>query len=202
MRTIFILLTIFSFSCHYRANDERIASDTVPLHAEPRLPSTTFSRRPDSFYVDGYPRIIDSLKMNALYDEAKWRFYCMHCAETDNWSDSCSSLSSGSFGVLPVKFSEVFMKGDSTELYFYIPRSNDQRNPFLLFEGVGHSKGPNSHYYYIADIAWRYDSVRGLTDPFIFLYQNKAGRFIRKFKDRLDPWFRNMAIKRGILPRT
>jgi hypothetical protein len=204
VRPIFILLTIFSFSCHHQADDERISTDTAPLPVEPRLPSTTFSRGPDSFYVEGYPRIIDSLKVKALFDEAKWRMYCMHCADTYNWSDSCSSLFSGYFGFLPLKFCEISIVGDSSELYFEIPWSYDERKccckSDLLFEGVGYSGGKNGRYYYIGDNVREYDSVRGLGDPFIFQHQRKAARFIRKYKDRLDPWFREMAIKRGILP--
>jgi hypothetical protein len=63
-----------------------------------------------------YPREIDSLKIQDLYDTARWYVYTRYCDVF--YQPKSDSLSSKRFGQLELKFDNLFKKNDTVSLFF------------------------------------------------------------------------------------
>ncbi|GGH65824.1 hypothetical protein HNQ91_001998 [Filimonas zeae] len=64
-----------------------------------------------------YPKEIDSLHLQELYDSARWYVYTWHCDGIYNAGNKVSK--NMSFGELPLKFRGVSLRKDVIEINFY-----------------------------------------------------------------------------------
>jgi hypothetical protein len=196
-RSVACVVALFALSC---GGHIREAVPSIGHHsARTELDS--------SCYPGYYPRIVDSLRVENLYDEARWRMYCLGCCDTARLLQEYDGLAKRPFGFLNLKFTRLHLRrGDSTEFYFMFYYNDTIRcdngstsaDYGILPDGVGFSNN-GKRIYYSWDIALGFNRGDDPTDPLQHPLQPKVVSFIKNNRDSLNPWFKNEAIKRGVL---
>jgi len=192
-RLFFFIACLVSLSCHptsaFRTDSDRPYG--LPQKYTPA--------------ADGYPRIVDSLHVNALYNEAKWKMYYMNCTGTVSWRKRFSNLPRTHFGFMPLVFKGLWRSRDSTEFYFEfyykdtVPCDwNHTTNDMNIVDGIGFSGKKHKKVYYMKEIA-RLDHMGNADDKSTTVLQPVVQKFLLRNKNYLDPWFRDMAVKKGML---
>jgi hypothetical protein len=64
-----------------------------------------------------YPKIVDSLNLTDLYDNARWFIYTWHCDMA--YLPKADSLRTRTFGELELKFNHVSYRNDTVDIDFY-----------------------------------------------------------------------------------
>lgn len=169
-----------------------------------------------------YPAIVDSLDLQKLYDDTKWRMYLLVCDDTPTLRNGKYLFyPPKTFGALDLKFDSLWQRNDTVALYFdfYV---NDTLSLFKIrkslyprylkvdyYNGMMFSKKTDSlNICYVSnhgDYSWwcigslnpkYYDttSVRNIKplQPYVIKY-------IQENRNQLNPWFRKEVEKRGII---
>lgn len=168
----------------------------------------------------GYPKIVDSLGVQELYDKTKWQMYLLKCDDTPKLeNDSFLFTPPKSFASLDLKFDSLWQRNDSIAFYFdfYV---NDTQSVLELMNkrslkkdfcnGMLFYKGMDSLLFcYVSNhtdvisIYWTgpvpkqyYDTTTNRT---VKPLQPKVAKYINENKSELNPWFYKEAIKRGVI---
>jgi hypothetical protein len=146
----------------------------------------------------------DSSKGRIFYNQAKWIMYCIHCDEVTRWRPQYFYLPSVPVGTLDLRFRGASEKGDTVEIYcmFYyhdsIPcNANTLTNYFDLLNGIGFDKKSVKKLYFIRDNAMFVSLGKNMR--YINELQPEVIEYIQKNRNELNPWFRDEAIRKGIL---
>ena len=159
--------------------------------------------------TDKYPRIIDSMRLNEVYDKTKWLMYCFQCDDTLTFQKKWNDTNKVYFGTLELKFNEVRTLKDETEINFFFIYKGKNTDDDLVrnsaIRGVVYKKGTDSVLYYSLGtdvLPYMKDSCpdpKNCGSRFINPLQPEVVKFIHDHKKELDPWFYKTAQKKGIL---
>jgi len=190
MRILFYttVLLVLNFSC-YNKQDKSIKKLNI---------------KTDS--INMYPAEILSNNLENKYDEAKWRLYCMNCDITCRFYPFLNIADTPSLGTLPSRFESVYIFNDTVEIKFRFYYKDSLKcdasicaNSSSIKTGVGFSKLSNDPIYYIDDTNvprfMKFDSLAREINPL----QPEVIAFIKNNKNKLNPWFREEAVRREII---
>jgi hypothetical protein len=152
----------------------------------------------------GNPRIIDSLGLNKYYDNARWLMYCKYCDEKVVCLNDSITL-----GEATIVGNEVHLVSkDTLELGFdFISKDSascighyDKEQAII---GVAYNIENDSLIYFLgAGVTKRFkvwcDTIP-CNNRLVLPLQPEVIAYIKKNRDKLDPWFRDEAIKRGVI---
>jgi hypothetical protein len=159
-----------------------------------------------------YPKIVDSLGAQKYYDDAKWKISCIYCDDTVTYQISRSMKEDTdlktnlTYGMIPVKCEWVnFRSNDTLEMSFlhYLNDSTYSSYRYLKgfesIKGIAYSILGDSILYYLGPLG-RQTIECGSPCPArsINPLQPEVIAYIKKNRDKLDPWFRVEAVKRGV----
>ena len=184
-----IILFVLALACNQQQNNEKISGHEMKDSADSK-----------------YPRIVDSLGVHPLFDKAKWALYCIYSDDTCLLKESYSVKPEKTFGSLELRFSELRQQKDTIEIDFYCYVNDTLRcvvttmaNDNRLATGVGYRKGSDSILFYISGTTMRYFWETGANGRYANPLQPEVLSYIRQNRDRLHPWFREEAKRKGIL---
>lgn len=148
-----------------------------------------------------YPIEIERLGLEKQYDITKWYLYCISCDQKLEKIDSNITI-----GQLPLKFKEVIIHGDTTELHF----SFYFKNRLININEI--TKPPYKGVMFINDTIYafltygdayyyRLDDCSTSKCPYREGYpqQKEVIDYIKDNKEDINIWFKNAAIKKGII---
>jgi hypothetical protein len=143
-------------------------------------------------------KLLDSLGLIRYNDSAKWRLYTIHCDDSalqeDNRYIPVSSLNlklglvSKENDTLDLLYS--FMENDSTTI-------NRELKEKYITAGIQFKTSEDKVIAYIHGEGTF--TIKGSTSRFQNPMQPEVITYIKKNQDKLNPWFRNEAKRRGIL---
>lgn len=148
-----------------------------------------------------YPSEIDSLRMQDLYDSARWYIYTRYCDVL--YKPKSDSLLSRPFGELELKFDNLFIKNDTAAFIFNFL---DKGKPILtsmmrdhrqLTTGVGFDVKTRKRIYLISTyttITYKVDPKSRFENPL----QPEVITYIKANWEKLDNCFRELAKQKGV----
>jgi hypothetical protein len=159
--------------------------------------------------TEGYPQQIVKLKLQKLYDKSRWFLYCIYCDKKLSFRDKLQVPDTSiTFGELPLNFDHIDIMSDTIEMYFdfYLRGTKIDEGIVenLLYSGTVFTDGKDSIVLYTSRLA-RYFWAQCLDSNEICPYrevnplQPDVKKYIQKNKEKIDPWFRAEAVRRGVL---
>lgn len=189
MRYIAVILFVIALACNQQQSEEK----NIKLVTK------------DSA-VSKYPKVVDSLGVQALYDKTKWVLYCIYSDDTCLLKKRFSVTAAKTFGTLDLRFNELRQQKDTIEIDFYFYANDTLRydmttmaNHKRLATGVGYRKGNDSILFYTSETTMRYFWEKGPTSRYANPLQPEVIAYIKNNKDKLNPWFKEEAKRKGIL---
>jgi len=161
----------------------------------------------DSLY--SYPHEVEQLGVQHQYDAAKWYMYCLVCDQKLIFTKKNNIKEIITYGTLPLKLDHIEINGDNIEMDFYFYYKNIPINEMIVKNapewGVVFTGKSDTVKKISSRTDVRYYTVRRCLDinncpvrdakPL----QPEVIRYIRNNERKLDPWFRNEALKRGVI---
>ncbi len=155
----------------------------------------------------GYPEEIIQLGKEKLFENTKWFLYCLYCDQKVKLINS-QIPDTVTYGTLPLMFDKILIINDSIEIDFTFMYKNMRVNEAtaypapiwgLLYNSqdsiVSFSSMGSMRYSYFVSIKDPEHSKNRKIKPL----QPEVIQYIKENKDKLDPWFRKEAIKRGVI---
>ena len=153
-----------------------------------------------------YPKKVKDLKVESRYDKSKWALYCIYCDDTVKFEPDTKIKDFITFASLDLKLEDVKQFKDTTELLFYFYYKDTLKCDYKVFKnllvatGTGFIKDSDSIRYYTAEgYGMTKFSQRGDRNPFANPLQPEVIKYINNNIEKLSPWFRDEAKRRGIL---
>lgn len=156
-----------------------------------------------------YPVEIVALHLQDKYDEAKWLLYCIHSDDKLKYWDS-KTVSEKTFGELPLKFDMLEILSDSVAINFRFYDKGVELNGSVienyLLWGVVFKAESNKTLCYTTTGGFKYlmnycskvpDEKCNLRE--VNPLQPEVINYIQTNKDKNNPWFRQEAIRRGVI---
>jgi hypothetical protein len=159
--------------------------------------------------VPTFPEEITRLNLQRQYDNTRWALYCIHCDQSVQFLPTSSIHEQLTFGELPIKFDHLEVRGDTVEIDCYFYYKDRPLNVRIIrrepYWGAVFVNNPDSIVLYSSTSSLRYE-YRKCLDPTVPCryrevnpLQPEVVDYIKKNKGKIDPWFRNEAIKRGVI---
>jgi hypothetical protein len=153
-----------------------------------------------------YPKIIDSLGVQGLYDKTKWVLYCIYCDDTCVLKKGFSSTGGiKTFGELDLRFTELRQVGDTVELDFRFYNDTIRCDIASLMDykkiatGVGYKKNSDSILYYTSSTTMHSFWEKGPHSRYETPLQPEVISYIMNHKESLNPWFLEEAKRKKII---
>ena len=210
----FILL-----SCNERVNRN---SDEPHLPVKQYINRTVFN---DSLFVK---KLIDSMELAVIVDDAKWRMYCLYCDRVANLEQVLGRNIKRTFGELELQIARIdfdqykgaYCGRANTEISFVFKVPNiDSADSVAVVNNFFHGEfckyyynreTPNVPlyigYYYGSSICTELDKKHNMNDSLarknmriLFPIQPEVINYLWKNINIINPWFLNEAKKRGVL---
>lgn len=156
-----------------------------------------------------YPQEIIKLNKEKLFDDARWFMYCTQASVKLKFSKSSGITNNNVLlGSLPLVFDHIQLRGDTTEIDFYFYYKGKRVDELLVESSplwgvvyIGKSDriallSSRSDVRYFGYKCPDKNDCKGF-ESYLKTPYNLG--FIRKNKNKLDPWFRKEAIKRGVI---
>jgi hypothetical protein len=149
-----------------------------------------------------YPADIDSLHLQTLYDSARWVIFTWQCDFP--YRPKADTLVNKTFGELLLSFDHLIMKGDTIEFRFKYIDSNKTigsyavRDFIELVTGVGYTSVSHEKIYVSSPNGFNWHT----DDPnsrYINPLQPNVIDYIKRNKAKLNPWFREEAVRRKVI---
>ncbi len=173
---------------------------------------------------NSYPEEIKKMGLEELYNISKWYMYCIHCdtriidlKEALLWQAGDSAehidpnnpqLDNTTLGMLPLSFDNLVIKGDTVEMHFYFYYKGKKVNEKLVHNlpywgTVFWGRSDTIRCYSSrSDVAYFMKECKDLSNcnvREVNPLQPEVIDYIKRNKDKIDPWFRKEAIKRGVI---
>lgn len=148
-----------------------------------------------------YPRKVDSLKLNSLYDSARWFIYTWHCDQ--RYMSKSDSIKPITFGELPLRFNNLNFKHDTIELTFVFMDNGRAVLPSMtkdlkqLSTGVGFDLKTNRKIYMLSPNGF-YSTIKGGANRYENPLVPEVLNYIEMNWDNLDNCFKSLATQKGI----
>lgn len=186
MKNIKFIFFILLFSCNNNKEKESNQS--------------SLERTEDSLY----PKIIDSLNAQSLYNVAKWNLYCIYCDDTVQFLQKTMDNEPITYASLDLRLESVHRKEDTTEMHFSFYKDslkcdeNTVRKDGKIFADGIIFKG-DSVSAYTTRTTMRSFSETYPGSRFVNPLQPEVLTYIKNNQSRLHKWFRDEAKRRGII---
>lgn len=158
-----------------------------------------------------YPNAIESLGLQHLYDKTKWAIYCIYSDDTLVYTNNKGEKVT--FGMLNLRYRGYSIHADSTTIFFVFDYNDPgvtkyaDTLPLLstkyIVDGVLYLHNSDSIIAYsgynINGYYWFHDTTKRSTNRYINPLQPEVINYIRQNRNKINPWFRDQAIKRGVL---
>ncbi|MBL7713341.1 MAG: hypothetical protein JNL13_12775 [Chitinophagaceae bacterium] len=156
--------------------------------------------------IDNYPPLIDSLGFRSKYDKTKWFLYCRYCDEKVLFTEQSKIDTSITFASLDLKFDTLIIKNNLCEMNFRF-YFKDSLCDYRLVENrllwgcvfqvdndsiIKFSGRTNARYFQFESEKPEASRFQNLSHPDVINYINAN-------KDKLNPWFREEAVIRGVI---
>ena len=148
-----------------------------------------------------YPKMVDSLHMQDLYDSTRWYVYTNYCDVL--YEPTIDSQLKKPFGELELKFDNLSVRNDTVIFIFnFIDKGqvilpSSMKDGKQLATGIGFDIKTRKKVYEIFGYATA--SYKGdPTNRYINPMQPEVIKYIHEDWYRLDPCFRALAEKKGI----
>lgn len=156
---------------------------------------------------DRYPGIVDSLGLQHLYDETKWTLYCIY-SDVPLYQKDSNNLLAETYGMRDLKFEKLQVEGDTVGLVFYFdPTEHREKQPYLrpnvnevcgaIYIGRTDTIAAYIGYGFRGTMQVSGDKIN-TPNRYVKPLQPEVASFIKINKDRINPWFRKEALKRGV----
>lgn len=171
--------------------------------------SSCFARDTTKVKSGEYPLEIKHLGLEHLYDKSKWMLYCMECDAKLKFREETNIHDDITCGMLPLKFDHLEIRNDTIEIDFYFYYKS-KKVDWKLVDGMPtwgtvFKRNSDSIIMYSARDEYRY-FMHSCVDPTVECpfrtvnpLQPEVIKYIKENRDKLDPWFRQEAIKRGVI---
>lgn len=174
---------------------------------------TNAEERVTESYENNYPDIIVQENAEELYDDFIWMIYCMKCDRAVPYLNDVLGITDSSdkitYGMLPLKFVDYAkypsIYGDYMEFHFYHNgKSIYDYHEFAPSYIAGVFNEQNDSLMFLAS-STHLSKLRTCEDTLNCTYrevkplQPDVITYIQNNKNKLAPWFRNEAIKRGVI---
>jgi hypothetical protein len=161
----------------------------------------------DKSSLNSYPVIISHLHLQKIYDDAKWRLYCLYCYDTVKFKNNIIEGGTVTYGELNCNLSFLFNRHDTAELYFGFNNADSQNlilDNMQMMAGAAYRYGPDSFVSYIDKYESSYRWWKCINPPcppnkYIDYLQPEVITYIKNNKHKINKWFFNEAKKRGVL---
>ena len=184
MKNYLIIIALLLFSCNSNQQNKKQNKNEVVN---------------DRCFV--YPSEVDSLHIQDLFDSARWYIYALQCDE--NYLPKSDTSKSISFGELPLRFDNLFIKNDTASLIFNFMDKDQIILPSMtrdykqLATGVGFNLKAKKKIYIISSnttITTKNNPTSRYENPM----QPEVIKYIKDNWDKLNDCFRELAKRKGI----
>ena len=156
-----------------------------------------------------YPKEILNTGTQKLYDKSKWFLYCIHSDREVSFLRSFKNDTKKIYyGTLSLRFDHIEVRKDTIEIdfYFYYKdyKIDEKIVEYLPYWGTVFTNNSDSIVMYSSRSHMRY-LWKKCVNPKKCKYreqqplQPEVIKYIKDNADKLDPWFRKEAIKRGVI---
>ena len=147
IKILSILSIIITIGCNQsnNKNDTQIKRDTLLYYR----------------HLDIYPKEINTLRLQKLFDTARWYLYCIHSDDTASLKNNPINSVTKNYGSLDLRFDQIEDKKDTLEFYFSFYDTNIRYS----LETVSNLKRK-----FCNGIAFKNDSVIYYTTPTTMKY--------------------------------
>ncbi len=157
--------------------------------------------------INGYPAEISYNKLEAHYNKTKWLLYCLSCDKKYVLSELVKIKDSSFYGFTNLKFTNLEFHHDTIEIkmdYYYNDSIKCNVNTVFRWTPVKTSafyKGSADSLIYFRDDTnfILFINKEQINSREINPLQPEVISFIRKNKDKLNPWFREEARIRKVI---
>lgn len=187
-----------------------ITAIVIPLIVFSACKTNTLNSKKSAPIVkdEQYPTEIANAGYQRLFDETKWRLYCIHCDQKIVFLNK-SLGDNVTFSQCQLEFDQLKKRADSVEIDFMFYYKNIKLNGASLLMTLptygAVFKLPDSLVEYSSRDNVRYfshrciDPAKGCNDRYINPLQPEVISYIKQNKAKINPWFRKEAIKRGVI---
>jgi len=157
-----------------------------------------------------YPVEVLKLGKTKLYDKAKWFIYCIQSDRKVRFLSKTGIKTNITYGTLPLKFENLQLRGDTLEInfnFYYKGEVVDKLTDNYPHRGAVYIGNSGKIVMYTTNGHARYVWAK-CDNPAKCIFreekplQPEVIRYIKANKNKLDPWFRKEAIKRGVIKET
>jgi len=161
----------------------------------------------DSTY--SYPKEIEKLGLQNKYDLTKWIMYCIMSDRHILFNKNNASSKIITYGTLPLKFNHMQINGDTVEIDFdflyegkFVDIKMTDYGPLWGVVFVGNS---DTVFRYYSQSDARYfmrrcsPNVKNCPYREVNPLQPEVRKYIKQNKEKLDPWFRKEAQRKGVI---
>lgn len=161
-----------------------------------------------------FEQTIDSLGIRKAHENVKWILYCIYCDDTVKTGDSIIKHNI-TYGTLPLRMTYLSYPYTDTIAGFYAFYYNDTIEldftgvkEWVIVNGAGYKQNQDTLVYLLT----RYGNISNVSCTDTIKYtretcpirelnplQPEVIKYIRENQDKLDPWFRKEAIRRGVI---
>lgn len=159
-----------------------------------------------------YPRLVDSLSVRTIFDDTKWRMYCIYCDQRCDFEatyrdNKFHGIDSFTFGQLKLKLDTIVLKHDDSiqifvSFFYDTLQCNFTSDKREVISGIGYKRDNSNPIYYIFPGAYKFYNSLDTQNRLTKGLQPAVIKYIKENKNRIDPWFRKEAEKRGVLSGT
>ncbi|MBZ5856419.1 hypothetical protein [Flavihumibacter profundi] len=149
-----------------------------------------------------YPSAVDSLRINDLYDSARWFIYTWHCDQVYKAKED--TLTNVTFGELPLRFTNLSIRHDTLELNFdFIDKgkailSGMTRDFKQLSTGVGFNIKSKKKIYMLSPNGFS-TTIKGGPNRYETPLQPEILEYLESNKLKLDECFKELVKRKGML---
>lgn len=187
MKNYLLLVSILTLSCN---SAEKHINDDTPLYYK---------------NINCYPKEILKNNLPVFFDEARWAMYCIHCADTCKFFKKVNIKENQLFGTLDLRFEKISYLNDTTELSFCFYKDtlrcdvNSISSLGGLTSGAAFKGTKDSIIYYLSNSTIYRIMGWGAKNRYANPLQPEVIEFIKNNSDKLNPWFKQEAIRRKII---
>jgi alanine-alpha-ketoisovalerate/valine-pyruvate aminotransferase len=152
------------------------------------------------------PKDIIDGKLEDQYLKTKWIIYCKNCDKKCIPSSFTEIKDTFDFAELDLKFSKVEYFNDTSEIsfdFFYNDTLKCDINTVYHFDvtpsGIAFKKGSDSAIYFLTNTTIRRITYTDSSFRLVKPLQPEVINYIKTNKNKLNPWFREEAIRRKVI---
>ena len=141
-------------------------------------------------------------KLLSLSDSIKWNLYCIYGSDSASWGLRNKDLPHTPIGFLKLRLLSFTQQGNDTAIFYYqfiyndsIPVESYDKDRKPIASEVMVKLSTKETIGYGVDFMYSMDTDERYKHPL----RNDIINFVKTNSDKVNPWFRQRAIEKGIL---